>query len=336
MLGSMPKLTEFDRANAGLQERFLIVGVQQKGPKSLDEARQGALTLQAKLRGLRKEGVLPVLVLDADSGGLFTRFDPDGLGDMVLLDPRGTVAAVGEEAFVTLQRVLGDLRTRVSALSGRMEHATAPSEAGTAVGELCDLQVSSADAAVEHFVVSCPASLAQAAFEALLSRGRTAMVLGAMRDEDPKRRRAASGAFCVAPRPECAGPLLEIAAQKKLSPEDLCLALRAACACGPTLAEVEARVTDLAKKGDQAVRSCCLDLLGTLGTPSSKQLLLAVLQGDTWRGARLAAALALARVGGDDVVKALQRAASEDKIDTVRAAARQALEILSKRAAPPK
>jgi HEAT repeat protein len=93
-------------------------------------------------------------------------------------------------------------------------------------------------------------------------------------------------------------------------------------------------VTELSRKADTPVRSCALELLGKLGTPSARQHLLDVLAKDEWRGARIAAAIALGKLGGDDAVQALERAAAEDKIDTVRAAAKQALGALSKQSAP--
>ena len=332
----MPKLAEFARVNADLGERFLIVGVHQPGTASIDEVRKQSLARQARFEGLVNPGLLPVLVLDADSGGMFHRYEPKTLGDMVLLDPRGTVISVGKEAFDQLEHDVGVLRQSVSALVDRLDRTKVASEASAALSDLLDVGVTMSDAAVDRFVASCPASVAPAVFETMARHGRSDVVLGAIRDKDAKRRRAAFDAMIAAPSQVWARPLLDFTAEKGVGRDDVCLALRAACAAAPALPAIEARVTELSSKGEQPVRAYCLDLLGTLGTPTAKQRLLVVLAGETWRGARLAAALALARIGGDDVVKALERAATEDKIDTVRAAARQALDSIAKKDAAKK
>lgn len=329
----MPKLAALAIDNADLAERFLVVGVHQKGPASLEAVRRSALARFAAYDGPDQGRLLPVNVLDADSGGLFHGFAPK-LGDMVLLDPKGTVVAVGASAFEKVRRDLQAIRRQVSELAARLEQAKVGRDAAEAIGELLDLGLTMADDTARRYAARCPTPVAASMLEALGRRGHTDVVLTAMRDSDPKRRKAAFEAMAAAPAAAFIDPLLAFTAQKKVPADEVCLALRAACAFTPPLPAVEARVTELSRKADPPVRSCALELLGKLGTPSARQHLLDVLAKDEWRGARIAAAVALGKLGGDDAVQALERAVAEDKIDTVRAAAKQALAALSKQSAP--
>lgn len=329
----MPKLAALAIDNADLAERFLIVGVHQKGPPSLEDVRRKALARFAADDGPEKARLLPVNVLDADSGGLFHAFAPQ-LGGMVLLDPKGTVVAVGASALETVRSEIQAIRRQLSGLADRLEHAEVGREAAGAVAELLDMGLKPADDAARRFAARCPISLAAPVLAVMGGRGRHDVVLATMQDGDPKRRRAAFEAMAAAPDAAWTGPVLAFTAQKKVPADEVCLALRAACALTPTPPAVEARVTELSRRADPPVRSCAIELLGRLGTPGARQQLLDVLAKDEWRGARIAAAVALGKLGGDDAVKALERAAAEDKIDTVRAAAKQALAALAKKGAP--
>jgi hypothetical protein len=211
----MPKLAAFAIDNAALAERFLIVGVHQKGPESLEAVRRSALARFAAYDGPDKGRLLPVNVLDADSGGLFHGFAPK-LGDMVLLDPKGTVVAVGASAFEKVRRDLQAIRRQVSELAARLEQAKVGRDAAEAIGELLDLGLAMADDTARRYAARCPTPVAASMLEALGRRGHTDVVLAAMEDPDPKRRKAAFEAMAAAPAAAFVDPLLAFTAQKKV------------------------------------------------------------------------------------------------------------------------
>jgi hypothetical protein len=271
-----------------------------------------------------------VVVIDGEKHGAFQWYRPGKIGEMVLLDPQGEVAAVGEEALSRLREEVDALRAAVDAATARLEAAVSDAEIGTALAALLDLGLDKANAAAERYVATCPLARAGAALEAMAARGRPDVVVAALRHDDAKRRRLAVDLAMRHPAPEFATALLEIAAAPKVPGADLCLVLRAAHASDPANPDLERRLLELGRKADTSVRVCALELCGRLGTAPAKEQLLAVLAKDASKSARVAAAGALASVPGDDVAEALRRAAEGDKVDAVRAAARKALEARAK------
>ncbi len=328
----MPKLARFVRDNADLAERFLVVGVHQKGGGSIPEIRATVAAKEAISERLKTE-LLPVVVLDEEQG-MFLRYDPQGLGDTVLLDPAGRVVAVDEGAVTALRTRLAELRDRVAALVSRLGQAKAPADVATLLADLCNSGTVAGDAAAERYVLDCPPALAAIALQTMAQQGRPAPVVAALRHKDAKRRRAAVAVTLDHPSREWVAPLLELAG-KKGNAEEAHAALRAAHASGPEDASVESLVLDLSARGDIPMRAVCVELLGKIGSPFAKDRLLALLPKDNSPKVRAAAAAALAALGGDAAVAALQRSASEDKADSVRAAARQALDALASKAPAP-
>ena len=328
----MPKLAEFVRDNADLAERFVVVGVHWSEAASLAAVRASVAAQAAKVERLKAE-LVPVVVLDEEQG-MFLRYAPEGLGDMVLIDPSGVVAAVDEGALVTLRTRLANLRDGVADLVARLGQAKAPADVATLLADLCASGLEAGEAAAERYVLDCPPALAPVALETMAQQGRPAPVVAALRHKDAKRRKAAVAVTVEHRSPEWVAPLLELVA-KKGNAEETYAVLRAALASGPADADVEARVLDLSARGDIPMRAVCVELLGKIGSRFAKERLLAVLPKDNSPRVRAAAVLALAALGGDDVAEALRRSASEDKVETVRAAALKALESLA-RGAPAK
>jgi hypothetical protein len=330
----MPALNKFVRDNADLAECFTVVGVHQPGAKSVAEVRREVASQAAEAAAAGIEvSDLPVVVVD-DEEGMFLWYDPKGLGDMVLVDPRGEVAGVGNNAYGVLRGQLQELRDRRAEAGKDLAKATDAESAARALGALLDLGWGGAEGEAAKYAETCPLPLAAPVYEALARRGRRDVVAGGLESTDAKRRKAALGVMAKDPAPAWAAPLVAFARHKKTGPDDACAALRAAIASDPRHAELEAAAVELSKKGTTPVRACALEVLGRLATPGAVERLLFVLAKDVSASARSGAATALATVGGDAVGKALEAAASSDKVETVRAAARRALEQRAAGAAP--
>jgi hypothetical protein len=327
----MPKLADFEGDHADLAERFLVLGVHESGPKSVEEVRREAASqiAQAAAAGL-EGGPLPRVVLDAERG-MFLDYDPKGLGDMVLVDPTGHVAAVGDGALAHLKQEMKDLRQALAAAGTALDGATDGATTATAVGALLDLGLDAAEAKAASHAETCPVPLAGAVYEALARRGRAGAVARALEGKDAKRRKAALAVMAKTPSPEWAAPLLAFARQKGTGTEDACAAMRAAFDAAPRHADMEAVLVEMSKRPTTPVRACALELLGRLGTPGAVERLLFVLAKDVSASARSGAATALATAGGDEVRAALEAAASGDKVEIVRAAARKALDARAAR-----
>jgi HEAT repeat protein len=320
----MPKLSAFAREHADLAERFLVVGVHQRGPASLAEA---AATAVARGTGspFGPVDLPPVLTLDGDPPATFDRYDPDSLGDMVLLDARGTVAAVGPQALAHVAERLGALRKTVNEAAARLSVATDPAAVTARIAALCAMDLELADAAAARFAAVAPLPLAPAAFDALASAGRGGLLGDVLSHKEAKRRLALLDVLQRHPTPRLAARLLETAADKRTGPAERCAALRATHAAAPDDERLESLLLETGKSGDAPLRTCSIELLGRLATPAAVERLAWLLAKDVSKPIRLAAIQALAAVGDDASRAALAKAASDDKVESVRAAAQAAL-----------
>jgi hypothetical protein len=323
----MPKLSAFARANAELAERFVIVGVHQRGPSSLAQA-AAAATARGTGSPFGPVDLPSVLTLDGDPPAMFDRYDPDGLGDMVLLDPRGTVAQVGADALLHLATRLASLRETVDAAAARLAAATDPASVTAGIAALCALDLELADAAAARVAAEAPLALAPAAFDALGAAGRGGLLGDVLSHREAKRRLVLLETLQRHPAPSLASRLLETAADKRTGPAERCAALRATHAAAPDHEHLESLLLETGKTGDAPLRTCSIELLGKLATPAAVERLAWLLAKDVSKPIRLAAIQALASVGNDVARAALTKAASDDKVESVRAAAQAALASL--------
>lgn len=324
----MPKLSAFVREHAELDERFVVVGIHQRGPESLAAATAAALARGAG-SPFGPVDLLPVLVLDGDAPAMFDRYDPDGLGDMVLLDPQGTVAFVGDGSLAHLAAQLASMRAQASDVATALGAATDAAGVAARVAELCAMDLELADAKAARYAADAPLALALAAIEALAREGRVALLGEVLSHKEAKRRLALLDVLARHPAPSLASRLLESAAHKPAGAAERCAALRAALAADPEHSGLETQLLDMSKSGDTPLRTCAIDLLGRLATPAAVERLAWLLARDLSKPIRLAAIQALTAIGDEPSRAALRRAAADDKIDSVRAAAQAALDALA-------
>src|SRR5439155_13411773 len=159
--------------------------------------------------------------------------------------------------------------------SAKLSGAQTAAQIEDALGRLDGLGLALADKTAADFVAGCPPSLVPAVLELAARHGRTDTVVAALSDADTKRRKSAIDATAKAPSPAWVAPLLAVVARPKVSVDEACAALRAAVACGRNDAAVLAKVTELARKGDFAVRTCSIELLGRVCSTAAKSELLA-------------------------------------------------------------
>ena len=324
----MPKLSKFVRDNADLAERFLVVGVGGEGTTVADVR---ARVLAKKPPEPFTVDVLPVLLVENERLAMTTAYDPGALGEKVLLDPNGDVVAWGDAATERLTAELRTLRGRVERETAALAEAKSPGEVEHALGALLGLGLPPADAAAEAFARDCPIALAKTALGVLAERGRGDVLLpDQLSGKDAKRRAVALDAMTAHPRPAFTTPLLAHAARKDVKPDEARLALAAVVGAAPDHPELLARLEQVIKRGDIPARAACLSLLVGVRTPAAKERLLRALLEDPGRVVRVAAARALVSFGGDDVRKALEKVAAEDKIEEVKVAAKKALDQLAK------
>lgn len=323
----MPVLTTFVRANQEFGDRFVVVGIDQREAGSIDAIRR--LVALHPGNASRKADLLPVLVAESGKAETYQAYRPRRLGDMLLLDPAGTVVADGDLAFEELKTVLERMERSVARLSDGLARAKTAGEVESGIVGLAGVGALAADAAMERFAAACPPTLAPFVSAALARIGRHDLLVAALSMKEAPRRKAALLAWAERPSREGVDALLDFAERKGTSPEEARLAFQAAVASDPGRADLVVRLEAVIRRADIPGRAACMTLLGRIGTARAKERLVAALAADAGKAVRVAAAGALGAIGGADARQALERAVAEDKAEEVKVAARKALETLA-------
>ncbi|MCP5065740.1 MAG: hypothetical protein GY946_04165 [bacterium] len=324
----MPKLDKLARSYSDLADRFHVIGIHEPAPgESLSALKAAASEVARKFE--LTSGLLPDMVLDEEQG-MFATYNPDGLGDTVLLDDRGIVIACGDAAVGELRRRLDAVRSAVATARGNLQTASSAGSVETAIRELYALELSAANAAVDEFLSSCNKKTAGPTLTAILTHGGPAglELLGGSRgltSEDKKRRDAVLSVLETAPQPGFTYMLRALMATPKLGSKPLCRALTTLVAGDPESTAVHSEVLARSEAKDTTVRRCAAEHLGTIGTPDARARLMEILAKDRSAPVRRHAVRGLAKFGDEEAKARITELSTADRAKSVRAVATKAL-----------
>lgn len=322
----MPKLAAFVGEFSRLSELFTVIGVHEPldSGNTVDAVRAAATALAT--RAQRPPSLLDLIIVDK-SPGMFAAYSPEGLGDMVLLDPTGRVAAIGRTSLDVLRSTLA---TTLRDLEGNVEQLQAAkkeSDVKQAVGALIAMGLTAGDTAIADFAGACPTRLVAGLYESVFAHNRLDVILGeaGLGSGDAKYRKAALAFIEEHPDPRFAEGIVAALKQPKLKTGTICDLLELATACDAKSARVLGSVVEHSSHKSTRVRAEAVKLLAVLGSPEAEERLLAVLTEDKAATVRRAAARALAVVGSARGREAVEMAAKQDRSKLVRTAAEQIL-----------
>ncbi|MDJ0975112.1 MAG: HEAT repeat domain-containing protein [Planctomycetota bacterium] len=323
----MPIVSEVERKYADVADQFHILAVHEPVDVTLATIVEAARRVAAAFD--RRVTVPSLLLLDKEEG-MFHAYNPDGLGDMVLLDARGHVVAGGEAALEQLEAELRGVRARVTERVDRLEAATGPESTSAAVAGLYALGVDLAELAVAQFVERCANKQAHNVFEAVLRHGGDngrGLVLGSagLRSSDAKRQAAVLDVVEANPSPAFAGPLLDVLEAPKRKADLICRILRVAVDCDAEAERVATVVLERSRDKNTKVRRCGAELLGRIASSEAFERLQAILAKDRAASVRRHAVMGLAHLGTDEAKALVEAASTGDKAKSVREAATKAL-----------
>ncbi|MGE0191397.1 MAG: HEAT repeat domain-containing protein [Planctomycetota bacterium] len=330
MFGGLPDLLEAQGELSAWSDRMAIVGVHQFTAPTLDAVHDGFRTAAARIPRITTR--LPdLLVLDNQSGGWSGLWDPDGLGDMVLVDPHGRVVARGKSCVDALKRKLDALQREFETNVAALRSATTREETEAAIGRVLGSELPRAERTLLELADTLPSEKCAPLYAALLDMGQSAPLVQALATGDRSQRDAAREVMRAKPRPQWTTHLLERARDGKLDVEEVVSLLELAIELADDRTPVEALLLDLTKGGSFSRRKHLIPLLGRLRTPGAKERLLSLLEKGGNPLLRRLAAEALPAWSDDDVRAALKAAAAKDRNDDVRAAAKEALAAIEAR-----
>lgn len=325
----MPKLVAMQRKYADLADRFKIIGVHEpEEGLSLSAVHRACIDVVVRLD--RKLQLLEDMILDADEG-MFMTYDPDGLGDMVLLDERGVVIACGDAAKSTLVRRLEDMRASVARQQAALNAAKSEDEVREGVRALYELDLPSARAAVTEYLEGCTRKNVAWVVEAVLKHGGEGglTLLGGsagLASEDKWRRDAVLEQLEANPQPGLTEVLSAFIETPRLKNKDLCRALTVMVKGDPTSRSVHRTVLRLSESRDTTIRRCAAELLGIVGTPKARARLLEILDKDRNVPVQRHAARGLAMFRDDDAKARLETIRETARAKSLREVAAKLLE----------
>lgn len=316
------------RSYNDVAERFEVFAIHEPDESlTLSGVIRASQALAARLQ--EPSTLLPNMLLDTD-GGMFHAYDPDGLGDKVLLDAAGTVIATGDNAVALLQSRLDSARHSRDDLGHALGVANSPDACDQAIRGLFALGLDSADRMVSGHLADCDVKVLGHVLSATLRHGGAAGVqmFGGpfgLSSDDRKRKDAALGVAEANPDPRLTPALLSVVRTPKMKAELICRALTAAVQGDARADVVIAEVLQRSREKNTKVRRCAAELLGTIATEAAQARLFEILDDDRAASVRRHAIYGLAKLGGDEAKARLTAVGATEKAKSVREAAAKAL-----------